>query len=163
MRLGRPSYERDSSPHRRRSRFYSVICMSTALFLDAFVFSLAVSAAGGHPRRIACDFARYCSSLDVFSPTDHARYLTPSQWSENKKVRRQCFRREAAGRQEGLILFTGFEWTRRADPRENYYGHRQCDFQDQDERTCRGAPFSPCRRTSIPTVDNPKMRGARTR
>src|SRR3569833_1158500 len=58
---------------------------------DAFVFSLPVfGGTGAHPPAEACDFARYCSSLDFFSLTDHAETLTPRQWGESKKVLRQC-------------------------------------------------------------------------
>jgi hypothetical protein len=47
---------------------------------DAFVFSLPVfGGTGAHPPAEACDFARYCSSLDFFALTDHAETLTPRQ------------------------------------------------------------------------------------
>src|SRR5260370_741658 len=79
---------------------------------DAFVFSLPVfGGTGAHPPADACDFARYCSSLDFFSLTDHAETLTPRQWSENKKVLRQSAGVGSSGGTEDLITFTRFEWT----------------------------------------------------
>ena len=101
---------------------------------DAFVFSLPVfGGTGAHPPADACDFARYCSSLDFFALTDHAETLTPRQWGENKRVLRQCSAVGRNGDAEDLISFTGFEWTQAGSTRENHYGHRNVIFRDQDE------------------------------
>jgi Protein of unknown function (DUF3604) len=104
---------------------------------DAFVFSLPVfGGTGAHPPAEACDFARYCSSLDFFALTDHAETLTPRQWRESKETLRQC---SAVGRNSrndddsDLITFTGFEWTQAGTTAENHYGHRNVIFRDQDE------------------------------
>jgi len=104
---------------------------------DAFVFSLPVfGGTGAHPPAEACDFARYCSSLDFFALTDHAETLTPRQWRESKQTLRQC---SAVGRNSrneddsDLITFTGFEWTQAGTTAENHYGHRNVIFRDQDE------------------------------
>jgi hypothetical protein len=101
---------------------------------DAFVFSLPVfGGSGAHPPADACDFARYCSALDFFALTDHAETLTPRQWSENKRVLRQCSAVGQDGDDQDLITFTGFEWTQAGTTRENHYGHRNVIFRDQDE------------------------------
>jgi hypothetical protein len=104
---------------------------------DAFVFSLPVfGGTGAHPPAEACDFARYCSSLDFFALTDHAETLTPRQWRESKETLRRC---SAVGRNNSneetsdLITFTGFEWTQAGTTAENHYGHRNVIFRDQDE------------------------------
>ena len=101
---------------------------------DAFVFSLPVfGGSGAHPPADACDFARYCSSLDFFALTDHAETLTPRQWGENKRVLRQCSAVGSGHDTEDLITFTGFEWTQAGTTRDNHYGHRNVIFRDQDE------------------------------
>src|SRR5258708_6056700 len=112
---------------------------------DAFVFSLPVfGGTGAHPPAEACDFARYCSSLDFFALTDHAETLTPRQWRESKQVLRQC---SAVGRNNDdgdLITFTGFEWTQAGTTAENHHGHRKVIFRDQNEEHLpRRAPSPP--------------------
>lgn len=111
---------------------------------DAFVFSLPVfGGTGAHPPAEACDFARYCSSLDFFALTDHAETLTPRQWGESKKVLRQC---SAVGKNHDdgdLITFTGFEWTQAGTTAENHYGHRNVIFRDQDEEHLPKRAISP--------------------
>ena len=111
---------------------------------DAFVFSLPVfGGTGAHPPAEACDFARYCSSLDFFALTDHAETLTPRQWGESKKVLRQC---SAVGQNKDdgdLITFTGFEWTQAGSTAENHYGHRNVIFRDQDEEHLPKRAISP--------------------
>src|SRR5882672_6830094 len=111
---------------------------------DAFVFSLPVfGGSGAHPPADACDFARYCSSLDFFALTDHAETLTPRQWRESKQVLRQC---SAVGRTNDdgdLITFTGFEWTQAGTTTENHYGHRNVIFRDQDEEHLPRRAISP--------------------
>jgi hypothetical protein len=111
---------------------------------DAFVFSLPVfGGTGAHPPAEACDFARYCSSLDFFALTDHAETLTPRQWRESKQVLRQC---SAVGRSNDdgdLITFTGFEWTQAGTTAENHYGHRNVIFRDQDEEHLPRRAISP--------------------
>jgi hypothetical protein len=114
---------------------------------DAFVFSLPVfGGTGAHPPAEACDFARYCSSLDFFALTDHAETLTPRQWRESKETLRQC---SAVGRNNrdnddsDLITFTGFEWTQAGTTAENHYGHRNVIFRDQDEAHLPSRAISP--------------------
>jgi hypothetical protein len=111
---------------------------------DAFVFSLPVfGGSGAHPPADACDFARYCSALDFFALTDHAETLTPRQWSENKRVLRQCSAVGQDGSDQDLITFTGFEWTQAGTTRENHYGHRNVIFRDQDEARLPRRAISP--------------------
>jgi hypothetical protein len=120
----------------------------TTVSWDAFIFSLPVfGGTGSHPPADACDFARYCSSLDFFALTDHAETLTPRQWRESKQTMRQCSAvgrpatsQSAANANDGdgdgdgdLITFTGFEWTQAGTTADNHYGHRNVIFRDQDE------------------------------
>jgi hypothetical protein len=121
-------------PSRGEQILFGDLHVHSTVSWDAFVFSLPVfGGTGAHPPADACDFARYCSSLDFFSLTDHAETLTPRQWSENKKVLRQCSAVGSSGSTEDLITFTGFEWTQAGTTRENHYGHRNVIFRDQDE------------------------------
>jgi len=90
-----------------------------------------------------CDFARYCSALDFFALTDHAETLTPRQWSENKRVLRQCSAVGQDGNDQDLITFTGFEWTQAGTTRDNHYGHRNVIFRDQDEARLPPRAISP--------------------
>ena len=58
---------------------------------DAFMVSLPMMAGEGtHPPADACDFARFCSSLDFWANTDHAEDLTQQDWQEIKDSVRQC-------------------------------------------------------------------------
>jgi len=123
-----------SPPSQGEQILFGDLHVHSTVSWDAFVFSLPVfGGTGAHPPADACDFARYCSSLDFFSLTDHAETLTPRQWSENKKVLRQCSAVGSGGGTEDLITFTGFEWTQAGTTRENHYGHRNVIFRDQDE------------------------------
>ena len=55
----------------------------TTFSIDAFLRSLPfMQGEGAHPPADACDFARYCSSLDFWSITDHAEGITPGHWQE---------------------------------------------------------------------------------
>ena len=106
----------------------------TTVSWDAFILNLPVfGGAGAHPPAEACDFARYCSSLDFFALTDHAETITPRQWRETKETLRRC---SAVGQDNGdgdLITFTGFEWTQAGATTATHYGHRNVIFRDQDE------------------------------
>jgi len=53
--------------------FFGDLHVHTTFSQDAFLFSLPMlQGEGVHPPADACNFARFCSSLDFFSITDHA-------------------------------------------------------------------------------------------
>src|SRR2546425_1191419 len=63
----------------------------TTFSADAFIASLPMlQGEGVHPPADACDFARFCSSLDFWSINDHAEAISPQHWQETKEAIRQC-------------------------------------------------------------------------
>ena len=53
----------------------------TTFSSDAFLGSLPMlQGEGAHPVSDACDYARFCSSLDFWSVNDHAEASTPRRW-----------------------------------------------------------------------------------
>ena len=63
----------------------------TTFSTDAFLRSLPMlQGEGAHPVSDACDFARFCSSLDFWSINDHAEAITPQRWRETGRRSAQC-------------------------------------------------------------------------
>ena len=63
----------------------------TTYSTDAFLWTLPVMGGeGAHPLADACDFARFCSSLDFWSINDHSEAITPRKWRETKETIREC-------------------------------------------------------------------------
>jgi hypothetical protein len=100
----------------------------TTYSIDAFIYSLPfLGGEGAHPPADACDFARYCSSLDFFSLNDHAEALTPERWQRSKESLRECNARAGDGEPD-LIAFAGWEWTQVGPTPETHYGHKNIIF-----------------------------------
>ena len=71
--------------------FFGDLHVHTTFSQDAFLFSLPViQGEGAHPPADACNFARFCSSLDFFSITDHAEGLTKEMWEDTIKSIKNC-------------------------------------------------------------------------
>ncbi|HSJ98399.1 MAG TPA: DUF3604 domain-containing protein, partial [Myxococcota bacterium] len=99
----------------------------TTFSADAFLTSLPMlQGDGAHPVSDACDYARFCSSLDFWSINDHAESLTPRRWQETRDAIRQC--NAIAGGREGadpdVVAFLGWEWTQVGPTPETHYGHK---------------------------------------
>jgi len=97
----------------------------TTFSMDAFVWALPLMhGPGSRPPADACDYARFCSSLDFYAHTDHAESLTPRHWSMIKDTVRAC--NEAAGPADNpdLVAFLGWEWTQMGNTPETHYGHK---------------------------------------
>ena len=99
---------------------------------DAFMMSMPLSGGTGrHTVADACDFARFCSSLDFWSINDHAESSTPRRWRETIEAIRQC---DAVGATTGddrdLISFLGWEWSHMGTTAENHFGHRNAVLRD---------------------------------
>ncbi len=106
----------------------------TTFSADAFMRSLPLMAGeGAHPPADACDFARYCSSLDFFSLNDHAEALTPSHWKETKESLRQCNAVAGDPKNPDLVAFAGWEWSQVGPTPETHYGHKNVIFPDLDD------------------------------
>ncbi len=92
---------------------------------DAFTLSLPMSGGdGAHPVSDACDFARYCSSLDFFSINDHDLTLTPKRWDETIAAIRQCNAIAGDASNPDLVTYLGWEWTQVGATPETHYGHK---------------------------------------
>ncbi|MCZ6828905.1 MAG: DUF3604 domain-containing protein [Gammaproteobacteria bacterium] len=101
---------------------------------DAYLASLPLSGGeGSHPPADACDYARYCSTLDFWSINDHAVSLNQRRWREIKDSIRQCNAVSPATNPD-VVAFLGYEWTQ-ANPLDanSHYGHKNVIFRHTDE------------------------------
>ena len=105
----------------------------TSYSIDAFTLELPMMGLQGiHDSGMACDFARYCASLDFFSFNDHAESLTPEHWQEQQAIINQCNMPNDSGEQD-LVVFPGWEWTQVGTSKENHWGHRNVIFKSTQE------------------------------
>ena len=92
---------------------------------DAFTLSLPMSGGdGAHPVSDACDYARYCSSLDFFSINDHDLTLTPKRWDETIAAIRQCNAIAGDETNPDLVTYLGWEWTQVGATPQTHWGHK---------------------------------------
>ena len=83
--------------------FFGDLHVHTTFSQDAFLFSLPViQGEGAHPPADACNFARFCSSLDFFSITDHAEGLTKEMWQDTINSIKNC---DNVSNEEGLRYY----------------------------------------------------------
>ena len=84
----RPIEKKDLS---QKQILFGDLHVHTTFSQDAFLFSLPMlQGEGVHPPADACNFARFCSSLDFFSITDHAEGMTKQMWDDSIKSIRNC-------------------------------------------------------------------------
>ncbi len=101
---------------------------------DAFVMSVPLMGGSGlHPPADACDFARYCSSLDFWSINDHAEGITPRRWQETRQSVRECNRIAGDPENPDLVTFLGWEWSQVNTDPAKHYGHKNVIFTDTDD------------------------------
>jgi hypothetical protein len=97
----------------------------TTFSTDAFLASLPMlQGDGAHPIADACDFARFCSSLDFWSINDHAEASTPRRWQETKEAIRQCNALAGDPERPDVVAFLGYEWSQVGRTPDEHYGHK---------------------------------------
>jgi hypothetical protein len=114
----------------------------TTYSTDAFLWTLPVL--GGHgarPLADACDFARFCSSLDFWSINDHAEALTPRKWRETKESIRECNAVAGAEGDPDVFAFLGWEWTQVGQTAEAHYGHKNVVLRDLEDDAVPARPI----------------------
>ena len=110
---------------------------------DAFARSVPlVNGEGAHPPADACDYARYCSSLDFYAMTDHAESLTPRHWRETKESVRQCNAVSGDPADPDVAAFVGWEWSQVGQTPEEHYGHKNVLFRDVEEDQLPARPIA---------------------
>ncbi len=115
----------------------------TTFSSDAFRMSLPmVGGDGAHPPADACDYARYCSSVDFWSINDHAESLTPRHWQEIKDSVRQCAAVSGDPNNPDVVPFVGFEWTQAALTADQHYGHKNVMFLDLEDDKLPARPIA---------------------
>lgn len=113
----------------------------TTFSTDAFWWSLPILGGEGvHPMADACDYARYCSSIDFWAITDHAEASTPRKWKETKESIRQCSFQNGEETND-VIPFIGFEWTQVGVTPDEHYGHKNVIFKDLEEEKVAKRPI----------------------
>ena len=104
--------------------------MFTTFSQDAFLFSLPMlQGEGVHPPADACNFARFCSSLDFFSITDHAEGMTKKMWQDSLESMRNCDSISDENNKD-LVVFAGWEWTQMGANPETHYAHKNVILRD---------------------------------
>lgn len=106
----------------------------TSFSPDAFITSVPLMGGSGlHPPADACDFARYCSSLDFWSINDHAEGITPRRWRETKESIRECNAISGDPANPDMVSFLGWEWSQVATTPSAHYGHKNVVLLHTDD------------------------------
>lgn len=110
---------------------------------DAFMMSLGLFGGdGARPVSDACDFARYCSSLDFWSINDHALAITPDRWEETRNAISACNAVSGNEQSPDMVSFLGWEWTQIGQTVESHYGHKNVILRSGDTSTAPERPIS---------------------
>ncbi len=106
----------------------------TTLSVDAFNLALPMFGGNGaRPPADACDYARYCSSLDFWSINDHAESFDKQDWTDTKEAIRQCNAVSGDPTNPDLVSYLGWEWSQMGSRPDNHYGHKNVIFLDTED------------------------------
>ncbi|WP_162932165.1 DUF3604 domain-containing protein [Solimonas sp. K1W22B-7] len=133
----------------------------TTFSMDAFVWALPLMhGPGSRPPADACDYARFCSSLDFYAHTDHAESLTPRHWSMIKDTVRACNQAAGPAGNPDIVAFLGWEWTQMGNSPETHYGHKNVILRETaDDRVparpivAGGVSFNAMRHDPLPVPE----------
>jgi hypothetical protein len=110
---------------RDRQILFGDLHVHTTISFDAFMLNLPVlGGSGATPPADACDFARHCAALDVWSINDHAANITPRDWRNTIESVRQCNAMAGGADDPDMVSFLGWEWTQAGRTPEDHYGHK---------------------------------------
>ena len=103
--------------------------------LDAYVFNTKLLKGTGRVTPAdACDFARYCSSLDFWSINDHAESLSPRVWADTVKTIQACNKNAGDPEDPDMVSFVGWEWSNtNRDDVASHYGHKNVIFRTWED------------------------------
>ena len=129
----------------------------TTYSTDAFLWSLPMlGGEGAHPIADACDYARYCSTIDFWAIADHAESSTPRKWQATKDAIRQCNAVSGDADNPDLVSYLGFEWTQVGRLPDEHYGHKNVIFEGLEDDVvsaraiaAKGAALSVLRRSDL--------------
>ena len=114
----------------------------TTFSSDAFLASLPMlQGQGAHPVSDACDYARFCSSLDFWSLNDHAEASTPRRWVEAKEAIRQCNAVAGDAANPDVVAFLGWEWSQVGATPDEHFGHKNVVLRETAEDAVPARPI----------------------
>ena len=137
----------------------------TTYSVDAFTLSLPLTGGEGtHPPADACDYARFCSSLDFWSINDHAEGLTPFFWKQTKEAVRQCNAVSGSAENPDMVTYLGWEWTQVGTVPSNHYGHKNVILLETDDEKVPARPIAsaPPPGSALEALQNPTTFWQRT-
>lgn len=130
----RQARQRTAAPSVDSQVLFGDLHVHTTFSPDAFIMSVPLMGGSGlHPPADACDFARYCSSLDFWSINDHAEGITPRRWAESRESIRECNRISGDPDNPDMVSFLGWEWSQVNTDPAKHYGHKNVMFYDTED------------------------------
>ena len=136
----RTKYQREAALkriNRTKEILFGDLHVHSTYSTDANLWSLPIQYGrneGAHPVADACDYARFCSSVDFWSINDHAEATTARKWSSTKEAIRSCNAVTSNNpTNPDMVTFLGWEWTQAAGNRDEHYGHKNVILLEEEE------------------------------